>query len=498
MASSESAYEQPATPGPVPGPVNGGTGPPASDIPVVELAVSPDSLSAGLTLPGPSQRQGLAGFRDSFLRWRWGGPPYPPYPGFWAAVGWCLAFLIVSQVLPAIPIAGVAFAIILQREASAAPTDTTAPREAGTADRDQEPQERLNRDVMDMVMVPALWTAQIIGTLFVLVLARLALGKHWMRQLALRRPSWTQLVLVLLGTPAFMILAGLIGEAAKRSGLPTFDYQKQLVGMFEQFRSMPWAAILLFGVAPGFLEELLFRGYIGRGLVGRYGVVVGVLLTSLLFGLMHVDPPHVVATAVMGAGLHFIYLTTRSLWLPMLVHFLNNSLGVLFAIHAETLPAWLQELDQGTPQMTGLVACAAGAVVVGVGWALLSGRARLVATDPTEPAWQPDYAGHAFPVAGLGIQVRPTYCNIEYPPPDSGTVVVRPRPQALPLCCAALAIGLLVMLLYAQAVQPSWWQGLQKRLSSAASPAPETSCRTLARPAMVADTHPGTGLDGLA
>src|SRR5208337_4060578 len=75
-----------------------------------------------------------------------------------------------------------------------------------------------------------------------------------------------------------------------------------------------WFGVLVVGLGPALNEELFCRGFLGRGLLGRYGTVGGILLTSLFFGLLHLDPPHVVATFVMGCCLHFTYLMTRSLW----------------------------------------------------------------------------------------------------------------------------------------------------------------------------------------
>ena len=50
--------------------------------------------------------------------------------------------------------------------------------------------------------------------------------------------------------------------------------------------------------------------------MGRYGVLVGILLTSLLFGVMHVHPVKIAGAFVFGCFAHLVYLATRSLWVP--------------------------------------------------------------------------------------------------------------------------------------------------------------------------------------
>jgi membrane protease YdiL (CAAX protease family) len=86
--------------------------------------------------------------------------------------------------------------------------------------------------------------------------------------------------------------------------------------------------LVIVGVGPAIGEELVFRGVIGRGLVNRLGILGGVLLTSLLFACAHGTPAHAIATLPLAVFLHLAYLATRTIWAPILVHFLNNALSV--------------------------------------------------------------------------------------------------------------------------------------------------------------------------
>ncbi len=116
-----------------------------------------------------------------------------------------------------------------------------------------------------------------------------------------------------------------------------------------QASSSLWAMLLVFAVAPALGEELVFRGVIGRGLVARWGLVWGILITSLLFAAAHVHPVHVLAVIPMGIVLHFVYYTTRSFWAPVYVHFGNNALAVLATRSTGT------ELVPETLSMTALL-----------------------------------------------------------------------------------------------------------------------------------------------
>jgi membrane protease YdiL (CAAX protease family)/tetratricopeptide (TPR) repeat protein len=87
----------------------------------------------------------------------------------------------------------------------------------------------------------------------------------------------------------------------------------------------PWLVVLIIGcLLPAISEEIFFRGYVGRGLVARHGAIGGVLLTSLLFGLVHAEPMHVVFTFCFGLVVHGLFLCSQSIWPPMLMHAIGN------------------------------------------------------------------------------------------------------------------------------------------------------------------------------
>jgi hypothetical protein len=97
------------------------------------------------------------------------------------------------------------------------------------------------------------------------------------------------------------------------------------------------SAVLLFVAALA--EEAMFRGY-GLQTLSRAKLAwLGVLLTSVPFGLVHLGNPNVVPgvtfanTALAGIWLAAAYLRTRSLWLPLGVHWMWNwALGAFFGL----------------------------------------------------------------------------------------------------------------------------------------------------------------------
>lgn len=109
-------------------------------------------------------------------------------------------------------------------------------------------------------------------------------------------------------------------------GLNNTDVHKMLAQFGEA--SFP-VALFLIAVVPAVGEEFLFRGLIGRGLIARWGLMAGVGITSCLFAVVHIYPPHVMAIIPVGVAMHWVYLTTKSFWAPMLFHFLNNGIATV-------------------------------------------------------------------------------------------------------------------------------------------------------------------------
>jgi hypothetical protein len=101
------------------------------------------------------------------------------------------------------------------------------------------------------------------------------------------------------------------------------------------------------GLMPGFVEELAVRGIVFRWLEEFAGSWAALLITSALFGLMHISNPSATwfssfAIAVeAGILLGGAYMLTRSLWLPMGLHAAwNVTQGAVFDIPVSGNPAY--------------------------------------------------------------------------------------------------------------------------------------------------------------
>lgn len=81
-------------------------------------------------------------------------------------------------------------------------------------------------------------------------------------------------------------------------------------------------------VLPALLEEMIYRGYILRTL-RPYGNLFAIIVSSLLFSLMHGNLRQIPFAFIVGLVLGFLYVSTNNIWLPIAVHFTNNAISVL-------------------------------------------------------------------------------------------------------------------------------------------------------------------------
>ncbi len=188
----------------------------------------------------------------------------------------------------------------------------------------------------------------------------------------------------------FAALTVAVGIATAFGGL-RFSLGSSALGMI---RSLGGSAVLLFVAALA--EEALFRGYPLQTLTRARLAVFALLLTSVPFGLSHLDNPNAIPfatfanTALAGIWLGVAYLRTRSLWFPLGVHWAWNwALGGVFGlpISGKNLisnpllrgndvgPAWL---TGGAYGIEGGVACTIALVI----FTLYIWRTRLLSATP--------------------------------------------------------------------------------------------------------------------
>jgi membrane protease YdiL (CAAX protease family) len=244
-----------------------------------------------------------------------------------------------------------------------------------------------------------------------------------------RLPAPGHLGLILMATVPLSLLCT---ELQKLMFTITPQSEGEMAQLFSQLSEAPLAVILLaIAFAPAFGEELIFRGLIGRGLIARMGIVRGILVTSVLFGIMHLNPAQSVAVIPLGAAMHFVYLATRSFWAPILVHLFNNSLAAILLKYESQIPLARLLDSQGTMPLHLLTVSAALVTVIGLLFWQTRVQYMTAEGRPLDSWW---------PVGGAV-------------PADESAIEVRLTPQPLLLACGAFNSLGFVAVLYQQAIR---------------------------------------------
>lgn len=258
-----------------------------------------------------------------------------------------------------------------------------------------------------------------VGTFITLLVAIsvcwLFFGPTMARKVAWRGVSMGQMICVLALTVPLAVLAsevtncvGALMQQFEADWLRQFH--ETTAELFNHFVSQPWWFVFIGGcLLPGLGEEIYCRGLLSRGLVARYGVVRGTLLAAGLFGAMHLEPVQAIGAFSLGIGLQFVFLTTRSLAAPIVLHTLNNSFAFLTMRFADTIPIpGLTPVPDDSVTHTPITVLAMAAITVAVLVAIMfQNRTRWRLPDGGE--WSPGYVTAEMPDATVGaVAVRET------------------------------------------------------------------------------------------
>lgn len=126
-----------------------------------------------------------------------------------------------------------------------------------------------------------------------------------------------------------------------------FPPPEWLVRIFEDLMDTggsPAGAVVALVIVAPLTEEFLFRGLILNGFLQRYSKWTAILLSAFLFGAFHFNPWQFIGAFTLGIFFAWLYVKTRSLFLPILGHALNNSLPLILSNTDVNIPGFSSEL----------------------------------------------------------------------------------------------------------------------------------------------------------
>lgn len=124
-------------------------------------------------------------------------------------------------------------------------------------------------------------------------------------------------------------LALMVALEPVNSIVPMPDSVKQIYA--NMLSNMVWTSLSVAVAAP-LAEEFLLRGTILRGMLYHSTPLKAILWSAFYFALIHMNLYQALGAFLMGLFIGWIYYKTGTLWLAVLIHFVNNGSSVLFTV----------------------------------------------------------------------------------------------------------------------------------------------------------------------
>ena len=183
------------------------------------------------------------------------------------------------------------------------------------------------------------------AAILVLTLAAAFFSREPLRaRLGLVRPrgGWLPLPLYALSAPVAGAAGGLLAACFFEKSSP---HVEALTALITEPRGLTAVYVMLWiSVAPGVVEELLYRGFVQQRLQRCWPAPLAVVVTGTAFAVAHFDPMHIVLVLPVGLWLSFVAWGTRSVVPSMVCHATFNA-GQMLAQRATpedgSVPPWL-------------------------------------------------------------------------------------------------------------------------------------------------------------
>ncbi len=89
--------------------------------------------------------------------------------------------------------------------------------------------------------------------------------------------------------------------------------------------------VIVVCIMPAICEEMFFRGFILNALNVKKHPVMAILISSIMFGVFHMNVLQLITGIILGSVLGFITYKSKSIYPAMILHFANNFTAILLS-----------------------------------------------------------------------------------------------------------------------------------------------------------------------
>ena len=173
-----------------------------------------------------------------------------------------------------------------------------------------------------------------------------------------KKTKWWNIISVLIIMVIVIPFINLLGEFNQQLVLPKMlaeleaimkASELQTAKITEQLLNVHSIEGLLFNIflialLPALGEELFFRGILQRIFQEWKGATVAIWISAFIFSAIHFQFYGFLPRLLLGAFFGYLLVWSGNLWLPILAHFINNLMAVVFYYLKNHLPVLFQSL----------------------------------------------------------------------------------------------------------------------------------------------------------
>jgi uncharacterized protein len=201
-----------------------------------------------------------------------------------------------------------------------------------------------------------------------------------------KRPSINTSLLAIMTMVAVMPVINLMGEWNSHFHLPGVlrgleDWMKQredataeLTKVFLVMDDVKGLLLNLFVIAfmAALSEELFFRGVLQRAFFDySKNIHLSIWTTAVLFSAFHMQFYGFLPRMMIGVLLGYLAVWTRSIWVPIIVHFVNNAVAVIIAYYVAkgAVSPEIETIGADKNALSIIVfSCITGAILIFIVW----------------------------------------------------------------------------------------------------------------------------------
>jgi uncharacterized protein len=153
-------------------------------------------------------------------------------------------------------------------------------------------------------------------------------GAPFMEVFPLKKISPAVIISILMTSFGFTIILSEVDNLF-RTIFPMPDFMKNFItGLYASSDII--GSLFVLGIVAPLTEEFMFRGVFMRGFMKNYRPITAILVSSVIFSLIHMNPWQMLSAFTMGIYLAVLLVRTGSLVSCLLAHSFFNFIPVLF------------------------------------------------------------------------------------------------------------------------------------------------------------------------